>query len=138
MYRNTGKSFWEDLEMIFLNLSRFFRMILKSIFFNFSTNYSFISRFFASLLCNSRTTAPNFNIEVLKRDFQKILERFFQKSFKNIYRDASKSKIFVWVTSHGKIYQLTRNLHFFDVNNFNLCTKNCNQIIFSRLQQNIK
>ena len=42
VFEKTSKRF-------FLNWSRFFRMILKNIFLNFSTNYSFISRFFAFL-----------------------------------------------------------------------------------------
>ena len=78
----------------------------------------FFSRFFVSL-CG--TQGPKFNIEILKRDFEKTLKQFFQKSFKNIYRDISKSKIIVWVTSHVKINQLSQNLDvIFAVNKFNL------------------
>ena len=64
------------------NRSTFFRMILKTIFLDFSTwiflFYFTILRVFAWF---SRFAAPKFGIEVLNRDFEKTLKRFLQKPF---------------------------------------------------------
>ena len=43
------KVFEKTSKRFFKNRSRFFKMSFKNIFFDFSANYSFISRFFASL-----------------------------------------------------------------------------------------
>ena len=87
-------------------------MIFKNIFLDFSTEY-FYFLIFRVLAGYSRSTVPKFSIEILKRDFDETLKRFFQKPFKIIYRDASNSKIFVWATSYVKMYQFSLNLDKF-------------------------
>ena len=105
-------------------------MSFLNIFLDFSINYSFISRFFTSLRDIWCLPTPKFSIEILKRVFEKTLKRFFQKTFWIIYRGTSKSRIFVWVTSHVKTLSVvTKFGHVFAINNFNLHTKNYYLII---------
>ena len=51
-YRDTGKSFREDLETIFLKIDLVFFKLIKKKYFSsdFKAKYSFILRFFTSLL----------------------------------------------------------------------------------------
>ena len=69
--RNLVQRYWRkllrrDQNDFFKNRSKFLKMILKSIFLDFSAKYSFISWFFSSLRY-LRFTAPKFSIEILKR-----------------------------------------------------------------------
>ena len=57
------------------------------------------------------------NFEICYRDtgesFREELKEIFSKIDQNIYRSTSKSRILVWVTSHPKIYLLSRKIEAF-------------------------
>ena len=105
--QNLVKRYWRRFlrrppRDFFKNRSGFFRMIFKNIFLDFTI-----------LLIFAWLSRSKFGIEILKRDCDKNLKRFFQKSFEIIDRGTSKSKIFVRFTSDVKLYQLSRNLDVF-------------------------
>ena len=83
VYRDTEKSFWEDLGTTFLkNLSRFFRIIFKNIFLDFSANYFFYFTILCIFMWYSRSTVLKFSIELLNKDFEMTLKRFFKNRFR--------------------------------------------------------
>ena len=108
------RGFWRRPRSFFFKIRfRFFWIIFFKYFLRFYYKVFFyftILRLFAS---NSKSTAPKFSTEILNTDFEKTLKRCFRKLFWIIYRDTSKSRIFVRVTSHGKIYEVSRNLYMF-------------------------
>ena len=70
-----------------------------------------------SLYTRSRSIKEVCNFEICYRDigegFREELKEIFSKIDQNIYRSTSKSRILVWVTSHPKIYQLSRKMEMF-------------------------
>ena len=66
----------------FKNRSRFFRMIFKNIFWDFCTKLFIYFTILFILAWYSWSTAPKFSIEIIIRNLEKTLKRFFfQKSF---------------------------------------------------------
>ena len=67
-----------------------------------------------------RSTTPEFSIEILKRDFEKTLKRFFQKSSRLFTRTHQNLEYFLGYKSL-KILSIVKKFgNVFAVNNFNL------------------
>ena len=81
VFEKTSKRFKKKIDLDFLKL---FLTI-------FSWRQTILFTILSILVWYSMSTAPKFNIEILQRNFKKILKRFFQKLFYIICRDTSKS-----------------------------------------------
>ena len=116
--RNLIQRYWRGFlkrpqRVFFKKLIQISQNDLKKHFFEFYFKLFFYFIILCIFAWYTRSTVPKFSIQILKRDFEKTLKRFFQKSFQFIYKDSSKCRIFVWVISHVKIYQLSQNLDIF-------------------------
>ena len=70
--------FEKTLKWLFFNLSRFFRIIFKNTFLDFSINYFFISRFFASLRSTQYLQPRNY-YKASKEGFWEDFKEMFSK-----------------------------------------------------------